>query len=234
MFSEAISNVVSQLNVVPQADKLTIIPMSEIGPVPVPSGLPYVTQFAPEKYDTMEQQTVLRLLMAGNHEPESQYGGSQGEDFSFEVVIDATGAGGSKRDVDSDLSALQSATGYNGSLHQINFLTIVWGKFIRTAVLRGLTVKYTLFKPDGTPLRATVTLQFRKHVPRLISLLQARLSSPDLTQERIVRRGDRLDLLCQRHYRDQRHYLSVAQANNLTSFRFLAEGAELVLPPIAK
>jgi len=234
MITEFLGELASYANIVPAKDKMTIIPMMDVGPVPMPAGPPYITQFAPEGYQVQEQQNMPRREAQGENAPEAFFAGSAGEDFEFTIVIDGTGAMGDKREVLVDVTLLQTTTGFNGVLHHPNYLLIVWGTFIRTALLQDIQVQNTLFRPDGTPLRAEVKLKFRSHKPKLQSLLEARLSSPDMTQQRVVREGDRLDLLCHRHYRDHRYHIAVAAANGLTSFRFIKPAQEIVLPPIAK
>ena len=236
MITEFLGELASYANIVPSGETLTIIPMRDVGPVPTPAGPPYFTQFAPEKHQQNDRQNLPRRHAQGESDPEVFFAGSEGEDFQFNVIIDGTGAGGAdrKREVLVDVELLKKATGFNGETHHPNYLVVVWGTFIRTAVLQNMSVNYTLFRPDGTPLRAEVQLSFRKHVPKLLSLLESRLSSPDLTQRRIFRKGDRLDLLCYRHYNDHRYHIAVAEANSLTSFRFAEPGNEIVLPPIAK
>ena len=234
MLTEFLGELASYANIVPSGKTLTIIPMQDIGAVPMPAGPPYFTQFAPERHQQNDRQNMPRRHAQGENEPEAFFAGSEGEDFEFDVIIDGTGSGGSKREVLVDVEWLKTTTGFNGILHHPNYLLIVWGTFIRTAVLQNMTVNNTMFRPDGSPLRAEVKLSFRKHVPKIQSLLESRLSSPDLTQQRIFRKGDRLDLLCNRHYRDHRYHIAVAEANGLTSFRFTEPGSEIVLPPIAK
>jgi hypothetical protein len=234
MFTEFLGELASYANIVPASDTMTIIPMMDVGPVPLPAGPPYFTQFAPDKHQQTEKQNLPRRLAQGEKDPEAFFAGSEGEDFDFNILIDGTGAAGSKREVLVDVELLKVVTGFNGILHHPNYLLVVWGTFIRTAILKDFSVSYELFRPDGTPLRAKVKLVFRKHVPKIQSLLESRLSSPDMTQQRIFRAGDRLDLLCNRHYRDQRYHIAVAKVNGLTSFRFLKQGQEIVLPPIEK
>lgn len=234
MITDFLGELASYANIVPEKDKLTIIPMMDVGPVPLPAGPPYMTQFPPEKYQQAEQQNMPRREAQGENEPETFFAGNAGEDFEFDILIDGSGAMGNKREVLVDVNLLKTTTGFNGVLHHPNYLLVVWGTFLRTALLADMKVENTMFRPDGTPLRAKVKLKFRSHKPKIQSLLEARLSSPDLTQIRTIRQGDRLDLLCTRHYRDHRYHIAVAEANGLTSFRFLEEGANLVLPPLTK
>lgn len=234
MIAEFAGNIAGLANIVPKADKLTFIPMMDIGPVPAPAGAPYTVMFNPEHLEHSERLIVIPRMPQGEFEPEAMYDSSAGETFNIQLMIDGTGASGEKRDVSLEIMRLKMTVGYNGILHMPNYLVIVWGAFLRTAICTDFSVKYTVFKPDGSPLRANVTLNFRKHVPKILSLLEVKLSSPDLTHRQTIKDGDRIDRICQRHYNDKTRYLEVAKANGLTSFRFLKPGTTLDLPPVEK
>ena len=48
---------------------------------------------------------------------------------------------------------------YNGDIHRPNYVQVQWGKNINfNSVLKSFDTTYTLFRPDGTPLRAKISL----------------------------------------------------------------------------
>lgn len=221
------------LNLVPTPGKLTIIPVSEYFP-PKLAGPPYVAMFNPENWQTQDniQYNDAQSLGGKDSQQRFQYQGTK--TLSIDLIVDGTGAGGETREVLVDILALQKTTGFNGDEHRSNKLIVIWGTQIFKGVLQTMSVKYTLFRANGTPLRATVSLGFGGDTPRLESILQMNLKSADLTHRRTVKSGDRLDLLCQNIYRDSRYYLEVAEKNRLTSFRKLPVGDELIFPPVEK
>jgi hypothetical protein len=124
---------------------------------------------------------------------------------------------------------------YEGKIHRPRFLIVHWGSEIRfPSVLSHMEVNYSLFSPNGNPLRAKITATFVKYESDQAIAAAARMSSPDLTHTRIVREGDRLDLLTFNIYNDANLFLQVARANDLSSLRKIKPGKELNFPPINK
>ncbi len=170
---------------------------------------------------------------------ESKFSGINAETLSFELVFDGTGAvpgkvPGKPAKVGQEIERLKSIVyDYNGEAHEPNVVYLTWGELGSfVGRMTSLNVDYTLFTPSGVPLRARVTLRFESFMTALEANLRAGLSSPDLTHEVLVRDGDTLPLLCHRIYGDSRHYLDVARANGLTTFRDLAPGTVLRFAPL--
>lgn len=122
----------------------------------------------------------------------------------------------------------------NSDSHEPLYLTLKWGdgpfKDGFKCRLKSVDVNYTSFNRDGSPQRATLSANFVEDFPTG----KARFSSPDLTHRRIVKAGDTLPLLCIEIYGAAKHYLRVAQANELDDFRELVPGTELVFPPFER
>ncbi len=124
--------------------------------------------------------------------------------------------------------------GFQGTIHRPPFVKVVWGEDLFTGVLVNLDITYTLFQPDGTPLRAKINATFKEQVPQPQQELRKDTSSPDLTHVRTVNEGDTIHLMTERIYEDPIHYLEVARVNNITNFRKLKTGTTLQFPPIEK
>jgi cystathionine beta-lyase/cystathionine gamma-synthase len=101
-------------------------------------------------------------------------------------------------------------------------------------VLSHIDINYTLFNPNGNPLRARVSATFVKYESEQAVAAAARMSSTDLTHFRTTREGDRLDLMTNNIYSDPGLFLQVARVNNLISVRNIKPGRELYFPPINK
>ncbi len=123
---------------------------------------------------------------------------------------------------------------FDGNIHSPRFVRIIWGPLMFKGRLASLSIDYTLFSPNGMPLRARATAEFKGSIEPFTRALLERTSSPDLTHTRVVAEGDRLPNLSNEIYRSPNHYLEIARANNLTSCRRLKPGASLVFPPFAK
>jgi len=97
-----------------------------------------------------------------------------------------------------------------------------------------LDINYTLFHPNGKPLRAKISATFLDYVAQEQREQEARRQSPDLTRIRRIKAGDRLDKMVGEFYNDPKFTQQVARANNLTTFRLIKPGIELSFPPLDK
>ena len=156
-------------------------------------------------------------------------------DLSLSFFLDGTGANGVKIDVQEQVEKFQTLTGYNGDIHRPNYLKVAWGTLqVKRCVLKSASIAYKLFKPDGTPLRATIAATFVDAVEDQTRVALAQDSSPDLTHVRVMRAGDSLAALCQQIYGDPALYLKVARANDLDGVRHVAAGTRVRFPPLQK
>lgn len=162
----------------------------------------------------------------------------QPDNLSFSVIFDGTGVipkpdKSPPDDVEEQIEALLKVIyAYEGKKHEPNIVQLVWGNLLFVGRLTSFVTDYTLFKPNGHPLRATVALAFSSYMSIQQSKLEANTSSPDLSHIVEVRAGDTLPLLCHKIYGDSRYYLAVARFNRLPRFRVLQPGMHLHFPPL--
>jgi hypothetical protein len=156
-------------------------------------------------------------------------------DLSLAFFLDGTGANGVKIDVQQQVEKFQAITGYNGDIHRPNYLKVAWGTLqVKRCVLKSASIAYKLFKPDGTPLRATITATFVDAVEDQTRVALAQDASPDLTHVRVLRAGESLAALCTQIYGRPELYPKVARANGLDGLRHLPAGTRVRFPPLAK
>ncbi len=232
MIANVTGGLSSLLNIVPTAGKLTLIPLIKESPVPIPGGPPYVFMFNPEQYSESETQHFNDDQAIGTSGSQSRYSHTEAKVYNFELLIDGTGASGDKREIMAEITALKLITGFNGAQHTSRPLIVAWGSLISTCVVTRMNIMFTLFRANGIPLRAKVSIQFRETRPITQILLEMALLSPDLTHHRIVQEGEKLPILCYQVYETPQYYLEVARANGLTNFRRLRAGMELYFLPV--
>jgi nucleoid-associated protein YgaU len=169
----------------------------------------------------------------------TEFSSMEAETVSFdEIVIDGTGVvrsspDGAVPDVKAQLKQLTAVVyKYQGNEHEPPWVKLLWGSLIFVGRLTSMSVSYTLFKPSGEALRAKVKLSFRGAMTPQEEALRANQSSPDLSHRVAVRAGDTLPLLCYRIYRDSSYYVEIARINQLTDFRRLTPGTQLIFPPL--
>ncbi len=160
------------------------------------------------------------------------------EELTFEFLFDNTGIIDGKANPDGVYDEVNNfrlmLTGYQGESHEPYHLKLVWGSLVFTGRAIELSIAHKLFNPDGQPIRSVAKVKFRKSVEEKKRAAKENKSSSDLTQQRKVKGGDTLPLMCYQIYGDPKYYLSVAQVNGLGDFRRLKPGSNLVFPPIQK
>ena len=97
-------------------------------------------------------------------------------------------------------------------------------------VLESVKQKFTLFSPDGVPLRATLSVVLREYKTLAEQLDQLKLSSPDRTHVHALAQGDSLASVSTLYYDKPTQWRAVAVANGIDDPRRLAVGAFLTVP----
>lgn len=160
-------------------------------------------------------------------------------DLDLKLIVDGTGVvplPSGVRSVDDYIQKFKSLVyAYQGMEHRPNYLKVTWGTGLSfTGICLSFTVSYSLFKPDGTALRATINLKLTESTDYKTKAKEAKKSSPDLTHLRTVKAGDTLPLMAYRIYGDSAYYLEVARVNGLKSITAISPGDQIYFPPVKK
>lgn len=191
----------------------------------------------PESYEMQHTIEYNTDTAQGNNGTEARYTRHDPEEFSCELWFDNTGIldGIARPDIYPELETFKKfLLDIESETHEPRHFMIIWGKMIFKGRVTGLQIQYKLFKPDGTPIRATVKATFKGSFDDVLRLALANLLSPDLTHKRVIKAGDTLPNLCYEIYGSPRYTTQVARVNELATFRELAVGTELYFPPFDK
>ncbi len=243
-------------------EKMTIrayLPQTDPEEAPVVSDDPedtYVVQVNPRSYSLNHLLNYADREGQGDSGQDAIFANSEPTTLEFDFLFDASGVvpapselgdvplvgaiasalgGDEEYDVMAEIEKFNRVVyDYEGEIHRPRKLLLVWGTLEFPCALTELGYQFTLFKSDGTPLRAVAKAKFREAESDAQRELRENNSSPDLTHLREVREGDSLPLVAYRVYGDAALYLEVARVNKLVAFRRLAAGTRLSLPPVAK
>ena len=174
--------------------------------------------------------------------------GSTGGDIRFEkygpatlslkFTIDCTGVvegtlpGDSVYDKVNDLADLLYV--YNSDGHSPSYVVVTYGELLFKGRLEKMDTKYQLFSSGGVPLRATVSLVFKRFMTGKEERKKFSKQSPDMSRLVTVKEGETLPYLCHRLYGDSLLVREVARFNELDSFRNIPAGTQPLLPPLKK
>lgn len=106
-----------------------------------------------------------------------------------------------------------------------------WGVFKFVSVITNMSQKFTLFKQDGTPVRAKVDVTFTQHKD-LNDYPNQNPTSGGGPIERIrtVIAGDRLDTIAHAVYGDAKKWRLIAEHNQIDNPFVLRPGEQIVIP----
>ena len=146
--------------------KMTILSFSSSG-VKQLTDIPqlYMVMFNPNSYKTELKVNYDEEQADKTEKKTPRFKNIGPKQFSFDFLVDGTGAAGYKRDVGFDVSSFIKVVGYDKNIGKgsIRYLLLLWGSFIQKCVIESISVNYTLFSSLGSPLRATMSATFREY-----------------------------------------------------------------------
>jgi contractile injection system tube protein len=179
-----------------------------------------------------------KKAVQGTVSTEPKFNSYENDTLEFELVFDGTGViiplqGEETKDISTDIDALNKAVyNYYGDKHEPNVVEISWGSTIFKGRLESLSFNYTLFKPEGSPLRAKASLKFVQYRTNEEAVKEAQNSSPDMTHLIEFKSGDNIQLMCNKVYGSGNYCIDVAKLNGLTSFRNISAGTSVLFSPL--
>jgi nucleoid-associated protein YgaU len=108
-----------------------------------------------------------------------------------------------------------------------------WARFEFEAVITKMTEKITYFSQDGTALRSVVDVTFQQVVDEEAYERQNPTSGGGVApRTRIIRAGDRLDLIAWEEYGDSTKWRRIARDNGILDPLRLPIGKAVTIPPL--
>jgi hypothetical protein len=199
-----------------------------------PATAPYYVFLNPESFSRTSTNAYDSSQPAGVGGETPRFINASEGPLSFSLLLDGTRAiDGNTIEVSAEIKKLKDlAFDYQGAEHSPYFVQVSWGTLLFKGRLTTFTVNYSMFRPDGTPLRAKVDLAFVSYTDPADLALQANNQSADLSHRYLVRAGDTLPQLCFRIYGSAQYYLQVARHNRLVHVSRLVPGTVLHFPPL--
>jgi len=192
-----------------------------------PSGAPFQAMLNPSGYEIARQARPSKDGVGD---------GSIEETLKLEdLVLDGTGVvasgAGVPQGVEQQLADLLAIVQIKriGQTTVYPMVQLVWGALYFVGRVRRVGTRFTLFAPDGTPLRARVSLSVEEYVPA--NNTKPARETAAMGKQLQVDAGVRLPELCFAAYGDPGMAAALARYNNLTSMRNVPAGTTLATPP---
>lgn len=194
---------------------------------------PIEVLFNPAEYSIETGNTFQSNAAPGLPCPLVQFVNGNSDTLTLELFFDTytDGGGGDVREHTRKVTRLLDM---DPSLHAPPPVRFCWGDSLRfQAVVERVTQKYTMFRADGTPVRATLSVTFREYKTLEEQLRDPPLESADLTKRHVVTGAETLWSIAYAEYGSVEDWRLVAGANEdvVDNPRRLRPRCELRLPP---
>lgn len=131
------------------------------------SGVPINVQFNPTELTIDKQVPWQKKKKSSGDEPTLEFTASEPKTMDVELLFDLFETGGNVHEV--AVKPLEQLTRIDPALKRPPLVLFTWGSLPPFAgVVESLSVKYTLFLPDGTPVRAVCGLRL-KHAEAVVA-----------------------------------------------------------------
>lgn len=193
-------------------------------------------QFNPTEYTLSKGAQIAEIGIYGIDSPILQFIRGQNEKLTLDLFFDTTenGIGEQARDVRNLTGPFYQLVKIQPKTHAPPRIRITWGQGLSfKAIVESVQQKFTLFNPQGIPLRATLSVALREYKTLEEQLAELNLQSADHSKHRIIQRGETLSRIAAEEYGDPTLWRALAEANpDIASPRRLTPGAVLVIPPL--
>jgi len=210
-------------------------------------GDPISVRFNPTELSFSKAATFADIAIPGLPMTISQFVRGDAETLSLEILFDATeaGMGEGNEGVTTEVNKFHQFVQIDGDKHAPPLVRLSWGAHFPgnayanamepeghfDAIILSVARKFTLFAPDGAPLRAIVTLSLKEYVSLARQIATVNYRSPDHTRTHVVQEGETLPLIAHDAYGDVRRWRVIAEHNDISDVRSVAPGTVLTLPP---
>ena len=207
-------------------------------------------QFNPTEFSMSKAAQVAEIAIPGIDSPILQFVRGQNEKVNLELFFDSTagGTGPGALAVTEQTNRFYALVKMSGEEHAPPRCRFGWGdqfpglinqvgkvngnRKVFECIVESIEQRFTLFSPDGVPLRANLTVALREYKTLETQLQQLNLQSSDHTRIHTVQRGETLPQIAYQAYRNPALWPIIAKANDIVYPRQLAVGSILELPPV--
>jgi hypothetical protein len=187
--------------------------------------------FNPTEYSVEYSATFSETAPPGLSNPILQFVNGNSDVLTMDLFFD-TYTNSESADVSIKTKQFTSLVDIDAEIHAPPQVEFRWGTFHFTAVVEQVSQRFTMFTPDGTPVRATLSVTFKQYRTIAQQLDEPRLESVDRTKRRVLESHDSIWLMAHREYGEVKFWRLIAWANRIENPRRIEPGTVLVLPSI--
>lgn len=231
----------------PEPAKARLIPYWSTG-----RGEPITVLYNPSELSIEKSVQLAEIAIPGLGAPLQQFVRGQAERLSVDLFFDTTdrGMGAAATSVTTETDKIYSLVRIEPKGHAPPVVEFVWGESVPgrhllvelgnqrrerfKGVVESVRHKFTLFSPQGVPLRATVSLVLREFAPLHEQARELNKSSPDRSHAHALGAGETLSHVAHRYYLRAGEWRPIARANGIRDPRRLEPGRVLRVPALTE
>jgi nucleoid-associated protein YgaU len=120
----------------------------------------------------------------------------------------------------------------DASTHAPPVVLFTWGTLSFTCVLARASQKFIMFRPDGTPVRARVTVTFNEFKNGDLEAKEVKRETADYSKMYVVGQSETLSAIAGRVYGNPQTWRPLAIQNAVDDPRTLSVGQRLLVPQL--
>jgi hypothetical protein len=186
--------------------------------------------FNPAEYSLQKGNQFSSTPLPGLSNPVVSFVNGDADVLTMDLFFDTYTDKGSS-DVRDETEKIAALLDIHPKLHAPPPVRFVWGGLRFKAVIERLSQRFTMFREDGVPVRATLNVTFKEY-KTIADQLNPPNQSSDWTKRRTIVELDRLCLIAAAEYEDPTVWRVIADANEIDNPRLLQPGVEIALPPL--
>jgi nucleoid-associated protein YgaU len=202
------------------------------------TGVAIPVQFNPEEYTLNREINYAQAAIPGLSAPLLQFVNGNLQTLEMELFVDSweehrVGSkvvNAAQSDVRVLVRQVTDLMDIQPSTHAPPVLLFTWGSLSITCVLSRAAQKFVMFRPDGVPVRARLTVTFSEYRNVELEAKELKRETSDYSKRHVVSQGETLASIAVREYGDPRLWRVIAIANRLQRARGLEPGLKLRLP----
>jgi LysM repeat protein len=185
--------------------------------------------FNPTEYSMEKSNEFASVNIPGLESPMLQFSRGNLETLTMDLFFDSYEE---NKDVRMDYTTkITDLLKIDPDIHAPPILRFVWGSLNFTCVLSRVTKKFTMFRSDGIPVRATLSVTFNEYRTE-VSAREKPKKSSDRTKTYTIKQGDSLWAIAAREYGDPASWRPIADKNRIANPRALEVGRAIIIPPL--
>jgi len=219
-------------------------------------GDPLLVNYNPTEFTLNKGAQLAEIAIPGLDSPILQFVRGQSETLSLDLFFDTTEAGmdDSAVSVTTVTDLFYQLIKIDGTTHappicffswgaefpgQRNYASLTGGgtgsqgRYGFKCVVETVRQRYTLFSPQGVPLRATLSVSLKEYKTLAEQIAEINAQSADHSHTHVVQIGETLNQIATAVYNDPTQWRAIANQNNILDPLNLQPGRILQIPPLS-